>query len=170
MLWDEYWDSMKKEWFKIEVLQDYSGEDMGPSLEAWLQGHREKAIELIKSEPYKDWIKHCQQTLKRGVKLTRAHIVQRPYSEYIEWELEHYKHVNISKCGENVFLVNAEEVANLDIPSGDMMFFDDTKAVINQYYDNGKVISSTFYDESDDISRFISLREAIRQKMKSYRF
>jgi hypothetical protein len=41
---------MSHEWFKLEVLQDYTGEDDGPSLRAWLSGDKQKSIELLKTD------------------------------------------------------------------------------------------------------------------------
>lgn len=45
-LWNKYWRDMKQEWFKIEVLQDYTGEDDSPSLRAWLAGDKERSLAL----------------------------------------------------------------------------------------------------------------------------
>ncbi|MGH7157003.1 MAG: DUF6879 family protein [Candidatus Saccharimonadales bacterium] len=39
-LWGKHWNEMSQEWFKLEVLQDYSAEDAGPSLDAWLEGDK----------------------------------------------------------------------------------------------------------------------------------
>lgn len=41
-LWDRYWNDAHKEWFKLEVLQDYPAEDGGPSLRSWTRGDKQK--------------------------------------------------------------------------------------------------------------------------------
>lgn len=46
-LWDQYWQDMEEELFKIEVMQDYTGEDDSPSLRAWLAGDKAKSLALI---------------------------------------------------------------------------------------------------------------------------
>jgi hypothetical protein len=46
---------MNQEWFKIEVLQDYTGEDDGPSLRAWLNGDKKQSIELLKTDEDPDF-------------------------------------------------------------------------------------------------------------------
>jgi hypothetical protein len=161
-LWDIYWDQMEREWFKVEVLQDYSAEDDGTSLQTWKNGDKEKSIELIKSEQYKEWVDECRKKIDEGVKLTRVHIVKWPLTQYLEWELEHYKYVNEAKCGENIYLVDKESLGGIDIPKGDIMFFDD-KVVINSYDEKGFMIAVTFFDENDDIKQFLNLREKLRE-------
>lgn len=160
-LFDKYWDEMKKEWFKIEVLQDYSGEDDGPSLQQWLKGDKQSSIELMKAEANPEWVESCRQKIKGGVKLIRVHIVDEPPTPYVEWELEHYKYVNIAQCGEQVLLVRKSDVDNLQIPMGDIMIFDDQKAVVNEYDSSGRMTSQTFYDENDDISTCLTLKEQL---------
>ncbi|MFH0937030.1 MAG: hypothetical protein V1808_01930 [Candidatus Daviesbacteria bacterium] len=116
-LWLKFWQETRKEWFKVEALQDYSGEDFGPSLKAWLEGNKEKSIELmIKEIGQEGWVEMAR---KAPFKKIRIHIVEKPYTPYLEWEIEHYKHVNIPLAGEEVYLVNKNQVSDLDIPNGD---------------------------------------------------
>lgn len=157
-LFDKYWDSLRAEWFKVEVLQDYSGEDDGPSLQAWLAGDKARSIHLMQDEVSLEWVKDCQKVLARGVKLNRVHIIERPLSEYMLWELEHYKNINIPQCGEQVFLVEKNDIRGLSLPAGDLMLFDNKRAVINAYSSDGRVVSSDFYDEADNIQSFLRPR------------
>ena len=90
VLWDKYWDEMRVEWFKLEVLQDYTPEDDGPSLRSWLGGNKQESIELLKTTKNREWVESCQEKIRQGVRLMRVHVVDKPYSPYIEWELEHY--------------------------------------------------------------------------------
>lgn len=156
-LWDKYWDEMRSEWFRLEVLQDYSGEDAGPSLDKWLKGDKEGSLALLETEVHREWVESCQEKLAQGVKLVRIHVAEEPYSPYLEWELMHYEHINVPKCGERVFLVNRTDAAGLDIPPGDLMIFDNNRAVVNAYDQTGMMVSETFYDENDDVREFIKL-------------
>jgi hypothetical protein len=165
-LWDKYWDEMTDEWFKVEVHQDYSSEDIGPSLKAWMSGDRHKSIKLLEKEDHSDWIKECLKKKKQGVKLTRVHLVDEPYSRYLEWELEHYRIINIPKCGEDVFLLNYDDAKDLEIPGGDIMFFDDNRVVVNEYNPFGKMIAATFYGEEDSLNKFLQLRKELRIRMR----
>jgi len=66
-VWDKYWNEMHSEWFKLEVLQDYSPEDEGPSLKKWLEGDKQRSIEFLKADPNPEFTKICQEKLRQGV-------------------------------------------------------------------------------------------------------
>jgi hypothetical protein len=163
-LWDKYWDEMRQEWFKLEVLQDYSPEDDGPSLREWTRGEKQKSIQLMEEETDPDEVEDYRKKQKQGVKLTRIRVLKVPYSPYTEWELEYYKRVNILKYGDMVHLVDASKLADLELPAGDLMIFDSKRAAVNTYDHNGLVTHQTFYDESDDISRFLKLKKELIER------
>ncbi|OGL25583.1 hypothetical protein A3E49_02195 [Candidatus Saccharibacteria bacterium RIFCSPHIGHO2_12_FULL_49_19] len=166
-MWDKWWDEMRGEWFKLEVLQDYAAEDEGPSLQAWLEGDKQRSITLMLEPSNIARGKGFQKKRSQGVKLIRLHTVQEPYTAYIQWELEHYKHVNKPLWDESIFLINRSEVADLDIPSGDTMIFDKKQVVVNKYNSRGLMTHETFYDEHDDISHFLKLRIALIERAKA---
>lgn len=166
VLWGKWWGEMRDEWFKVEVLQDYSGEDAGPSLEAWIKGDKQTSIRLIREENHIEWVEDCQKKLKQGVELTRIHLVEEPPTPYLEWEVEHYKLVNIAKCGESVYLLNRSEVKDLDIPAGDLMVFDKKRAVVNTYNSRGFMTHETFYDKDHDIKKFLELRKKLMERAR----
>jgi len=89
--------------------------------------------------------------------MRRIRIIEKPYTPYTEWELEFYKHVNIPG-GEQIFIVNKQDVTDLDLPSGDLMMFDTKRVAICAYDTTGRVVKQTFYDENDDIARFLQLK------------
>ncbi|MFZ1250170.1 MAG: DUF6879 family protein [Candidatus Microsaccharimonas sp.] len=157
--WDTLWSDMKSEWFKLEVLQDYSAEE-GESLKAWMAGDKKRSVKLLTSESL-EWLDDCRQKVESGVKLIRIHIVDYPLSEYIKWEIEAYKHRNIPLGKEDVYLLNRKDISSLNLPDGDLMIFDKTNAVIGHYDESGYAVSQTFYDENDDISEFLELRAAL---------
>lgn len=161
-LWDKYWEETKKEWFKVEVLQDYSGEDDGPSLRAWMKGNKKTAIEILITKVAKqDWIRDFRN---KNFKKTRVHITEWPYSQYLEWEIQHYKYINIPQAGENVYLVDKKEVFDLDIPGGDFVIFDRVRVVRNYYDGTGREYQMDFYDEGDDINGFLKMREELLRR------
>ena len=160
-LWDKWWGEMRREWFKVEVLQDYYGEDSGPSLDSWLQGRKDESVKLMAKLGSNEWTKSCRQKIQDGAKLIRLHLVEKPYSPYIEWEIEIYKRKNIPLGGEQVYLVDKKDLSGHEIPSGDMMIFDDKRVVINTYDNNGLMTHETFYDETDDTSSFLKLKKEL---------
>jgi hypothetical protein len=155
--WNGLWSSLKTEWFKVEVLQDYSAEDKGESLSAWMSGDRERSIELLKAESH-EWADDCRNKVEHGVQLTRIHVVEYPLSEYVQWEVEVYKNRNIPLGREDVYLVDRQDISELALPAGDLMMFDMMNVVIGNYDETGYAVTQTFYNEEDDISEFLNLR------------
>jgi hypothetical protein len=150
---------MKSEWFKVEVLQDYSAEDKGGSLSAWMAGDKERSMELLRKEP-NSWTDGCREKVESGVKLTRIHVVDYPLSDYIQWEIEVYKARNVPLGKEEVYLVDRKDVADLDLPAGDLMMFDQKNVVIGNYDETGYAVTQSFYDQSDsELKGFLQLRE-----------
>lgn len=158
-VWKKFWNETKKEWFKVEVLQDYSGEDSGPSLQAWLKGEKEKSIRLMTEEINSNrWVKMAG---KKPFRKIRIHLVEKPYTPYLEWEIKAYKNINIPFAKEKVYLLNKKRVSNLDIPDGDFMIFDQKRVARNYYDKSGRGYKTDFYEESKDITKFLLLRKKL---------
>lgn len=160
VIWDEFWDSLQEEWFKVEVLQDYSAEDKGESLSAWMAGDKKRSIELLNAEPH-EWVDDCRAKVQNGITLTRIHVVDYPLSEYVQWEIEVYKNRNVPIGRENVYLLDRKDIADLSLPPGDLMMFDQSNAIIGNYDETGYAVTQTIFDSSDDISEFIKLRKKL---------
>ena len=162
-LWRQWWHEMREEWFKVEVLQDYSGEDSGPSLDAWLAGDKEKSVEFMSGE-MKEWIELCR---KSPAQKRRFRIVREPLTPYTKWEIELYRRVNIPLAGEIVYLVPSEKVEHLDIPDGDVVMFDRNRVARAHYSTNGRLEKMDFYESGvDDIMKFLLLRKEIPKQGK----
>ena len=157
--WEKFWNGLKKEWFKVEVLQDYSGTDMNDSLRAWLSGNHKSSIKLLmKDAENPEWVKMGNDTPAKKI---RYHIVDKPYSPYLSWEIEHYKLINVPLLKENIYLIERKSVKDLDIPDGDFMIFDNKRVVRNYYTSKGKMSKADFYYEGDDIGKFLDLKNKI---------
>ncbi len=156
-LWNAWWNNLKEEWFKVEVLQDYTAEDNCPSLQLWLEGKKDESIALMHNE-MKEWIEECK---KNPAQKIRIHIVEEPYTKYLEWELELYKRAHIPIIGEQVSIISKQKVEHLSIPKGDFMIFDQKKAIQSYYSKEGLMESMDFYDEGEDIENFLKLREEL---------
>jgi hypothetical protein len=157
--WDTYWDETQHEFFKVESLQDYSAEEVtqSPSYQLWMAGDKQGARDLLVKQ---------RKTGASGVALTknllkrRIHIIEEPLSSYLQWEIMHYKQINMPLGKEQVFLVAKESINDVDIP-GDFMIFDNTRAVQSHYSPSGRMTGMDFYDKGDDISRFLAIKERL---------
>ncbi len=163
-VWDKFLDQCKQEAFKVEVLQDYYAHDKGPSLDAWLAGDRQKSLDIIRKQGPGKW---HEDYAKRSIRKIRLHIVEEPYTPYIEWEIELYKLIIIPYTGEEVSLVPQADVSNLDIPDGDFWIFDDKRVVQYRYRDT-RSYEADVYDvaQGDNISRFLDLKPELLKHAK----
>lgn len=149
-----FWDEMQEEFFKVEVLQ-YYGEDNGPSLEGWLQGNYKKSLQIMKKNA-QPWAKG-----KENIKKIRIHVVDYPLSDYMKWETEHYKMINIPLVGEEVYLLDRRNIGNLKLPKGDTMVFDKRKVVSNIYNQDGCVVKAEVYEKEKEVKPFLNLRDQL---------
>lgn len=159
--WDTYWDEARHEFFKVETVQDYGSEEAvwSPSYVAWVNGDKETSIELLK-QGATEW---STQTHEKPILKRRIHIVQEPYTSYLEWEIMHYKLINIPLGDEKVYLLDLEEIKNVVIP-GDFMIFDNKRVANSHYNQSGIMTSMDFYDRDEDISNFIKLKDLLLGK------
>lgn len=160
-LWQTYWDESKVSFFKIEALQDYSAEEIlqSRSYIEWLNGNKARSLELMKERN----TELTKQTKEKPIFKQRIHIVNKPYTSYLEWEILHYKYVNIPYGGEEVFLLDTELIKDINIP-GDFMIFDDSKVANSHYNSEGLMVSRDFYNLNDDISEFLNLKKLLLSK------
>jgi hypothetical protein len=160
-LWKKYWDEAKTSFFKVEAEQDYSAEEnlQNVSYTAWQRGDKDESVRLMK-EQAQAYTEHIRE---KPILKQRVHIVEHPYSSYLEWEILHYEHANIPYGDEEVYLVDADVISEVTIP-GDFMIFDDLKVVNSHYNSEGLMTHRDFYDENDDVSEFIYLRNLLLSK------
>ena len=104
---------------------------------------------------YKDFHKLSLPNTKKSVQKIRIRIVDEPYSDYIEWELEVYKLVNIPIGGEEVYIVNRKDIPNYTI--GDFMMFDET-SVARPIYDNKGALSKIETYRNNQMQKFIQAK------------
>lgn len=157
--WDDFFAVAKTSVFKCEVLQDYTAVDMGPSLQAWYDGDKDLSIELmIEGNRTNDWMKAYSA---RNISKTRVHVVEKPYTPYLEWEIEGYKH---SITGEQIFLAPKAKLDHTLIPAGDFWIFDDSMAVEYIYEGpQGNPIGGYVYGVGSNIDRLRVARDAVLQ-------
>jgi hypothetical protein len=105
---------------------------------------------------YKSWGKG-----KENVKKIRIHVVKKPYTEYIKWEIELYKKVNIPLVGEEVYLLNHKNIHRLKLPKGDFFIFDQKRVISNIYNNKGYCLGARIFEQRKETKPFIDLRRKI---------
>jgi uncharacterized protein DUF6879 len=156
---DTLFTSAKHTMFKAEVLQDYAAVDDCPSLRAWLAGDPERSRTL--GEVDENIIAYRNRCLASPATITRVHIVKKPYTDYFRWEkVICYQDSLLRYQAESIFLVDAEELADVVLPVGDFWIFDDQHVLQWEYeHGDGKTAGSRLWSENlgDNIDYFRQL-------------
>ena len=159
--WKHYWDQMQEEWCKVEVFQNYSGEDNRPSLQAYLAGDPDRGLALLQQETQQSpWRDACRQKCGQGVTLRRIRILEEPYTPYTKWELEYFKLVN-QPGGEQISVIDKNNLGGLSLPSGDVVIFDDQQAVVNMYDETMRMEEQAFYTDTESVAGFLALKDSL---------
>lgn len=131
------WDGVRSQVLKLETRQEYV-EDGNESLAAFLDGEREKSIELMKEALSND-DEIYELVRSRSIDFTRCHPLSFPTTPYVQWELETYRLT--SEKGERIFCCNVEQIRECfdALCQHDFMVFDCRTAFIHDYDDEGKI-------------------------------
>ncbi|MGQ0575958.1 MAG: DUF6879 family protein [Pseudonocardia sp.] len=112
--------------FRLEARQDYP-DDM--QWQAFIGGH-----DWEKNDDLAAWTELVRSNVARGVMMRRVHVVTRPWTPYVRFEVEqHYPHNR--EAGEDVRLVQVEDV--WDAP--DFWMVDDRRAWLLVYDTGGRM-------------------------------
>jgi len=143
-----YFQNFKYSAFRLELLQNYSITSEQTSYYYFTQHQK---INSIYHQDRYDIITTARQ---RWAIMERVHIIEKPFSPYLLYEIEAYKH-NIQH-GEKIFLLdNSDYNKSID---HDFRLFDD-EIVIKMYYN--KQWEFVWYDEitdPDNIQKYIQCK------------
>ena len=161
-VWDSFWDETEDEFFKVEDIQDYSGEEdeeWSSSWSLWRRGAKEASLAAIRVHK-NEWAEQMGVRLFRKI---RVHVVDEPFTENLKWEIEHYKLVNIPLADEQVYLVNRKDVPGYNL--GDFMMFDEKRVTKSNYSKSGRLESMDIY-ENEPIQEFMAAKELLMRHAK----
>lgn len=89
----QYFNCFKKAAFRLELLQAY---DVKSEKEAMTKSQQTGQV-----APNKEWGAIIQAAKQRGAEMKRVHIVEEPYSDYLNFELAAYEHNR--RAGEQIY-------------------------------------------------------------------
>lgn len=148
----EYFSSFKRSAFRLEVLQEYD------------VSYEEKAFEnfvktgVVDQEINSQWHDILADANNRGAVVNRVRVVEKPFSDYLKFELELYKQNVLA--GENIFVVDKSQLDTaIDY---DFWLFDDEVVLILQYDQDGKYLG--FEKKSKNIDLFIDAKNTLLEK------
>ncbi|MDI2126984.1 DUF6879 family protein [Yinghuangia seranimata] len=123
-------DSFHREAFRLETLDDYTGSSSAEYLRAYFAG------EPMPEGYNAGWLAQVRGNTDAGRRMYRVHVVTRPLSDYLRYELDWGYRTNIT-AGEEFFILDLTEQPNPLEGVPDYWMFDDTSVVSMTYDQHG---------------------------------
>ncbi|WP_329175177.1 DUF6879 family protein [Streptomyces sp. NBC_01477] len=148
----ERFTTFEREAFRLEILADYNVPSSADNLRAFLAGES-------KPEGYNaGWVETVRAAIDNGKRMYRVHIVSRPLTEYLRYELG-WGYVTNMTGGEEFFILDVTDREN---PLGgvpDFWMFDETTPVVMRYDGTGAFVGPEFLPV-ERAAEFIAYRDA----------
>ncbi|MFD4631407.1 DUF6879 family protein [Streptomyces sp. NPDC058284] len=143
----------QREAFRLETLDDYSKSGGVNAYHAFLAGKPQP-------EEYKSagWVTTVRDATQAGKRMYRVHILARPLSDYLRFELG-WGYVRNQEAGEEFFILDTTEQPNPLEGVPDFWAFDERSVVTMQYGDGGEFLSAELAPE-EQAQEWIEYRDA----------
>ena len=142
-------DGFEREAFRLEALDDYTGSSSAENLRAYFAGEPKPA------EYNAQWVSQVRRNTEAGRRMYRVHILSRPLTGYLRYELE-WGYLTNMTAGEEFFILDTTDRANplADVP--DYWLFDSSSAVSMTYDENGGFLGAT---QEPDAEKWVKWRD-----------
>lgn len=140
--WRQFFDSYKREAFRLETLPVYTMPDEQEEFATFLEAGKAEV-------PGDDdlWLARVRRFRESGRWIGRVHIVTRPLTDYLRFEFEYYPYS--VGAGEEVRILDLTGKENPGLPDQDFWMFDDTHVVEMRYRSDGTQICRELLENPD---------------------
>ncbi|MFJ2957432.1 DUF6879 family protein [Streptomyces sp. NPDC087270] len=126
----DLFDSFKREAFRLETLDEYSGSGNVDAFRQYVSGDPQPA------DYNADWVEEVRAATSVGKRIYRVHVLSRPLTPYLRFELGWGYRKNAT-AGEEFFILDTTGKANPLDGVGDFWLFDDEEAATMNYDTSG---------------------------------
>ncbi|WP_327678086.1 DUF6879 family protein [Kitasatospora sp. NBC_00458] len=148
----EWFGAFEREAFRLETLDDYSRSGGVDAYEAFLAG--EPQPESYRSA---DWVTTVRNATRAGKRMYRVHVLSRPLTPYLRFELG-WGYRRNALAGEEFFILDTTEQPNPIPGAPDFWLFDEHTVGSMKYDDAGGYLGSEFVD-ADRVAEFVTYRD-----------
>ncbi|MFH8594775.1 DUF6879 family protein [Streptomyces rimosus] len=131
----DLFDSFEREAFRLETLDDYSRSGNVDAYHAFLAGEPQP------DDYNTDWIEELRSHTAKGKRVRRVHILRRPLSDYLRFELGWGYRKNMSG-GEEFFILDVTDGPNPLENVPDFWLFDSESVAVMKYDGTGRYLGS----------------------------
>ncbi|MEU0376750.1 DUF6879 family protein [Streptomyces cyaneofuscatus] len=148
-----WFEDFEREAFRLETLDDYSQSGGVDAYQAFLAGEPQP-------EDYAtaDWMTTVGNAVQSGRRIHRVHILARPLTDYLRFELSWGYRRNMT-AGEEFFILDTTDQENPIPQAPDFWLFDERVISAMKYDGAGKFLGSDLIGE-DRLPEFLAYRDA----------
>lgn len=143
---DELFDNFRESAFRLETLQHYDTAGDAERLAAFREG---RPLPITPSK--RAWLDFIEQGVAAGKRTYRVHVLDRPLTEYVRFELAAYE--ENAAAGEEIRLAERTAHPALAELRSDFWLFDDAIAVPMEYDEQGHFVAFHPTGASDVVER-----------------
>ncbi|MEV7519194.1 DUF6879 family protein [Streptomyces sp. NPDC091371] len=148
----EWFEEFEGEAFRLETMDDYSRSGGVEAYQAFLAGEPQPA-----SYKAADWVATVRKATQAGKRMYRVHILARPLTPYLQFELG-WGYQRNAQAGEEFYILDVTERENPIPDAPDFWLFDDQNCGVMSYDKAGKYLGSEFVDQ-DRVAEFTAYRD-----------
>ncbi|MFD7165590.1 DUF6879 family protein [Streptomyces violascens] len=146
-------DSFRTEAFRLETLDDYSRSGNVDAYQSFLDGQP-------KPDDYNaDWLDEIRSHTSAGRRVYRVHVLARPLTPYLRFELG-WGYLTNATAGEEFFILDTTERPNPLPDAGDFWLFDSTTPAPMTYTHDGRFVSAHVLPDGHAVEQYVAARDA----------
>lgn len=139
--WQEFFDSYRREAFRLETLPAY---DVGSERAEYEGFLATGVLEIPEDDPWLIRVRHFRESDRW---IGRVHVVTRPLTDYLRYEFAVYRHT--VAAGEDVHILDLTDRPNPGLPQQDFWLFDESTVVRMDYDTNGAQLGRELLRDAD---------------------
>jgi hypothetical protein len=145
-------EEFEREAFRLETLDNYNIPRGADDLRAFLAGE-----EQPESYRQSSWVTTVREATEGGKRMYRVHILARPLTDYLRFELDWGYHRNAA-AGEEFFILDTTEQPNPLVGVRDFWLFDESTVSV-MHYDETDAFTGSEILTDDRTAEFIGYRD-----------
>lgn len=154
-------DNFQRSAWRLEIQGTYDEPEEREPLRQFLNGEPD---DLAWMQDWYDWIRDITAAGKR---CGRVRVTTSPLTDYLRWELDILTPPAVV-AGEDIRVLSGEQAQRLEVPPTDFWLFDDERAAVLVFGDDG-VLGAELVDEPSAVEPFRRLRDRTWDAATPYR-
>ncbi|MGW3045791.1 DUF6879 family protein [Kitasatospora sp. NPDC001159] len=132
---EKLFSNFRQEAFRLETLDDYTGSSNAESIRSFLAGEPQPA------DYNQEWVDEVRGNVESGKRMYRVHILSRPLTPYLRFELG-WGYAKNATAGEEFFILDTTDKPNPIEGVPDFWVFDESTAVSMEYGAGGSFVGA----------------------------